>query len=671
MKKWSLREYDSKKAEELKRNTDLSPLLCRILCARGITDVELATEYFRGEFYDPFDILDMDKAVDTIQQAIDNEEKITVYGDYDCDGITSTAILYTHLDAIGADVDWYIPTREEGYGLNKDAVKRLYDKGTRLIVTVDNGISAAREAEYIYELGMKLVITDHHQVPDELPRAEAIVNPHRKEDTSQYKFLCGCGIALKLIMALENDIDTIFEEYGIFAAIGTIGDVVALTGENRIIVKRGLEQLEYNENIGLNKLIEASGLDTEDITSSDIAYKISPRINAASRLGEAHLSLRLFLTQDEEEAHELAKQLCELNNSRVSIQDEIYSGAMDMLYKNHRIFNERVLIVYGNNWNHGIIGLVSARLCERFEKPVIVIGIENGEARGSARSVEGFSMIDCVRSGKKYLTRYGGHPSAAGFSLKEEDLPDFIEAVYKFARENYPVIPPVKITADLEPETEELTPGSIESLSLIQPVGEQNPGVRFLMKNCLITSKRSLKDGKFVRFVANYKGKEFTFLDFHSSFADFQYATGDKVDVICNAEINEYSGKISVRLLVCDIRYSGFKQERYFAAKDVYEKIVLLEKVDKRLEPRIIPTREDMKIPFDIIKKHTSLELAVNEAIRLGINYCKFMICLHIFAEFGHLRLDRINNQIEYIKGGRRIETEESKVIKMVKRSLA
>ena len=262
MKKWLVRNTDNALAMKLKTDTGLPMLLCSLLVGRGIYTAEQAQQYFNGtELSDPLLIADMDKAVQAIEEAVDNEVKITVYGDYDCDGVTSTVMLYTHLDAIGADVQWYIPTREEGYGLNENAVRKLHEDGTGLIITVDNGVSAVNEAELIYELGMKLVITDHHQLPEILPKAEAIVNPHRQDDSSPYKELAGCGVALKLIMALERDVEGVLEQYADLAAIGTIGDVVALTGENRIIVKRGLLEMQYSENQGLLALINAAGLD--------------------------------------------------------------------------------------------------------------------------------------------------------------------------------------------------------------------------------------------------------------------------------------------------------------------------------------------------------------------------------------------------------------------------
>ena len=350
MKKWLVRNTDNALAMKLKTDTGLPMLLCSLLVGRGIYTAEQAQQYFNGtELSDPLLIADMDKAVQAIEEAVDNEVKITVYGDYDCDGVTSTVMLFTHLDAIGADVNWYIPTREEGYGLNENAIRKLHEDGTGLIITVDNGVSAVNEAELIYELGMKLVVTDHHQLPEVLPKAEAIVNPHRQDDNSPYKELAGCGVALKLIMALECDVEGVLEQYADLAAIGTIGDVVALTGENRIIVKRGLLEMQYSENQGLQALINAAGLDAESITSTGIAFGLCPRINAAGRYDSPKAAAELLMAQTGQIAEIKAQELNELNAKRKQIESDILEMAKAQLIADPKAFNSRVLIVCGES----------------------------------------------------------------------------------------------------------------------------------------------------------------------------------------------------------------------------------------------------------------------------------------------------------------------------------
>ncbi|MBP3923261.1 MAG: single-stranded-DNA-specific exonuclease RecJ [Ruminiclostridium sp.] len=670
MKKWLVKSIDKQISDRLMLETKLPAVICDLLVSRGIQTAEKAQEYFNGDTVsDPMLMKDMDKAVETIEEAIQNEEKITVYGDYDCDGITATVMLYSYLDALGAEVDWYIPTRDEGYGLNEGSIKKLCDNGTDLIITVDNGISAVKEAELIYELGMKLVVTDHHQPPEELPKAEAIVDPHRADDSSPYKHLAGCAVALKLIMAMEQDTEGVLEQYSDIAAIGTVGDVVPLTGENRIIVRRGLSEMQYSENEGLLSLISASGLDEENMTSTGIAFGLCPRINAAGRYGSPDVATKLLLAQNRKTADMLANQLCELNTARKETENEILEKAIAGIKENPRLLDRRVLIVSGEGWNHGIIGIVSARLLELYEKPCIVIGIEGNEARGSARSIEGFSIYSALESCSDLLTKFGGHVKAAGFSLPVEFIDEFKRRMYDYAAQKFPTMPAMIIEADMEPDVSQLSISEVENLKYMQPFGEQNTAPLFLMKNCEITSSRPLKEGKYTSFTAQYKGGQFKFLCFGIPYEKFFYHIGDRVDVLANAEVNEYNDTKSVSLRVKDIRLSSFEQDKYFAAKNFYEKILRGEKVDKKLFDRIAPTPQNMRIPFDIIKTVTDLDSAVQLALSKGINYCLFMMCLHIFAESGYLELDRVNRKMHFIKGNKKIEPEQSAVMKRIIKS--
>ena len=670
MKKWLVKGADKALSNQLMNETKLPRLICDLLISRGIYTTEQAQEYFNGtELSDPLLIADMGRAAELIDAAVLSGEKITVYGDYDCDGVTATVMLYSHLDALGAEADWYIPTREEGYGLNCDAVRRIAENGTKLIVTVDNGISAVNEAELIYELGMKLIITDHHQPPENLPRAEAIVNPHRSDDTSPYKELAGCGVALKLIMALEQDTEGVLEQYGDIAAIGTVGDIVPLTGENRIIVKNGLMNMSVSENEGLRALIDAAGLDAEDMTATAVAFGLCPRINAAGRYGSAKSAAELFLAQNAKIANLKAQELCELNEKRKTAENEILQMAKEQLENNPKAFNSRVLIVCGEGWNHGIIGIVSARLLDLYAKPCIVIGIEGDEARGSARSIDGFSMYSALDACSDLLTKFGGHTKAGGFSLDSENVEKFCERMQEYAKEKFPVMPVMTAEADLEPLAEDLEISSIENLKYMQPFGEQNSTPLFLMRECSILSSRPLKDGKYTSFTAEYKGKSLKFLCFSISYDKFTYNIGDKVDVLANLEVNEYNNIKSVSVRVKDIRRSDFEQDKYFAAKNFYEKILLGEKADPRLLKRILPTPETMRLPFDLARSETSIETAAQKAMARGVNYCLFMMCLHIFAEFGHLKLDRVNGTMEFIKGGRKIDLVSSAVVKRIKKA--
>ncbi len=668
--KWLLKSIDGTLAENMRRETGLPSLVCELLTARGIHTAEKAEEFFKGsELSDPYLIKDMDKAVASVEQALENGDKITVYGDYDCDGITAAVILTGHIEALGGEVDWYIPRREEGYGLNTDAVHKIAERGTKLIITVDNGISAVKEAELIYELGMKLVITDHHAVPEQLPRAEAVVDPHRADDTSTCKYIAGCAVALKLIMALEHDVDSVLEQYADLACIGTVGDVVPLIGENRVIVKAGLSEMEYSDNLGLKAIISAAGLHAEDMTASAVAFGICPRINAAGRYGDPAKAAELFFAQNSGIANARAEELCELNERRKQRENEILEQAVRQLSDDPRSFNERVLVVSGDGWDHGVIGIVSARLTERYGKPSIVIGTDNDEARGSARSIEGFSIFGLLNSCKDLLTKYGGHEKAGGFSLDKDNIEEFRTAVKRYCAGHFPTMPVPVIQADKEPTVFDLDVSSVENLKYLQPFGEENPAPLFLMRNCEIISVRSLKNGKYTSFQAVYCGRQYKFLCFSVAYGDFHFGIGDRVDLLANLEVNEYNDIKSVSIRVKEIHRAGIDQDKLFAAKEVYDKILLGEKADPRLFGRVTPTVEEMKLPFDLTKKFTDIDSAAEYALSAGMNYCKFMMCLHIFAEFGHLKLDRARGSMEFIKGGSRIDLERSAVIKRIKKA--
>ena len=322
MRKWTIKEQDAAETQKLARECGIAPFAAKLLLNRGIDSREAAEAFFSdGEITPPEEIADMGKAAQVINEAIENGDKITVYGDYDCDGVTATVILYGYLEAIGAEADWYIPSRDEGSGLNTAAIDKLAENGTRLIVTVDNGVSAAEEARYIKSKGMSLVITDHHQVPDTLPEAEAIVDPHRHDDLCSCKELAGCGVALKLVMALEGDIDSVVEQWGDLCAIGTVGDIVPLVGENRTLVKRGLDNMQLTENRGLHALIQKCGLGDKPIAAASLAFGICPRINAAGRYGHPKEAAELFLCENETMIPTLAQRLCMLNDRRKQAEE--------------------------------------------------------------------------------------------------------------------------------------------------------------------------------------------------------------------------------------------------------------------------------------------------------------------------------------------------------------
>lgn len=646
MKKWIIKQQDDAAVGDLTKQTGLSPFAAKLLLNRNISDRETAELFFnRDDISDPMEILDMDKAKQCIEEAMDRGDKITVYGDYDCDGITATVILYSYLEAMGAEADWYIPDRDEGYGLNKDAIDILAEGGTRLVITVDNGISAVEEAKYLKEKGIDLIITDHHQVPDTLPDAKAIIDPHRSDDTCKCKELAGCGVALKLVMALEGDIDTVMDNWGDFAAIGTVGDLVPLTDENRVIVRRGLQNLVYTENGGLVALLRQCGIkENDEIPSVTAAFTVCPRINAAGRFAHPKEAADLFLCDNPKMYQQKAEKLSALNAQRQEEEKTILSEISKQIEENPLLAKSRVMIINGKGWRHGVIGIVAARLLNKFGKPVIVITGEGETSRGSARSVDGFSLFDMLTELSPLLIKFGGHTKAAGFTIETEKISEFTEAVNSYAKEKFPVMPKDTVTAEITLTAADLSIENIENLNYFQPFGEGNPHPVFHIKDARIKSLRPLKDGKYVAFNAVLDNREFKVVNFSSSFDSFGYKEGDTVDMLVTAEINEYNGSRSVNLKLTDIRPHRFDQDKFFAAENTYEKICLSESVPASLSKRVIPDRDTQKAVYDILKTNSCLSSCANIAFFKGINYCMFRITLDLFESVGLIKINQFDD---------------------------
>ncbi len=608
------------------------------MLSRGICTLERAKEFFGcSALSDPFLMKDMDIAADIIRQALDEGRKITVYGDYDCDGVTSTAMLYGYLEAMGADADYYIPDRSEGYGMNIPALEKILASGTELIITVDNGVSAAEEARYIRNSGARLVITDHHQPPQELPVCEACVNPHRPDDNSPFKELCGAGVVLKLLCALEEDEDFVMEQYAELAAVGTVGDVMPLIGENRYIVRRGIEDMRSGQNCGIDRLLRTAGVSPETADAANIAYSVCPRINAAGRMADADKAVRLLMTESPEQAGLLSEELNLMNERRRSEEARIMEEAARQLESDPLLLKERVLVVSGEGWHHGVIGIAAARLLEKYGKPVLVISSENGEARGSARGIDGFSIYRLLESCGRVLTKFGGHPKAGGFSLPADRVEDFRQMAYAFCRQYYPKMPEYTVSADMEITGDRLTEDALNSLSQLEPCGEGNRRPVFLLKSCTVESKRSLKDGKYTAFDALCGGVRLKALCFGIPFAKFRPEQGSTVDIIATAELNEFRGTKSVTLKVQELRPSDFREDRFFAAQRTYEEICRGEGCDSRLAPRVIPDRKALMTVYDLLRKHGGSMSAEELCVYGGseLNYCMLRIALDAFVSAG------------------------------------
>lgn len=650
-KKWNILKEDPELTRILAEECEISTLAASILVSRGHTAYADAVQFLtpEEEFASPFEIVDMDKAAARILQAVDEFEKITIYGDYDCDGVTSTAILYTYLSSIGADVAYYIPERDgEGYGLHRDAIDQIASDGTTLLITVDNGISAVEEVAYASELGLDVVITDHHQPGDLLPEAAAVVDPHRRDCNCSYRDYAGVGVAFKLIAALEGgDYQTALEYFADVVAVGTIGDIVPLTGENRLIVKYGLRALGMSDNIGLLALMKAASIKPGAVTAQNVTYALVPRINAAGRMGSAGLAVKLLLSEEESEAEEIAAKLDGLNRDRQEQEQAIVADIIEMVSRDPALLSGRLLILKSDRWNHGIIGIACSRLLERFGKPVLLMGQEGDVLTGSARSVGEFHLFNALSANANHLLRYGGHQMAAGFSLNVDEFDAFRQGMEEYARKNHDIMPQYTITLDKQLTPEDLTIEAIQSLSALEPFGAKNDPPLFLLRQATLESAAPLSGDKHQRLTLRLGNQLVTALWFGMSSDQLPYAPGAVLDFAVRAEINEYNGRQSVSLKVRDARPSGFPQNKFFSAKGYYEKIRRGEPVSNPILAHSTPSREETAVVYRFLKACGGFRGDIDTLyIRLlgqpgasDINYCKLRILLDVLNESGLIAL--------------------------------
>lgn len=672
MKKWNICRPDENAAKKLLLHSDLSPLCADVLVSRGISDLETASEFIRTDgLEDPFVLKDMDKAVAIINDAVENGSRICIYGDYDCDGITSTVILYSYLECLGADVAYYIPERSEGYGLNEDAVRKIHNDDTDLIITVDNGISALKESKLIKELGMKLIITDHHQPGTELPVADAIVNPHQSDCESSFKNICGAGVALKVTAALDGgDYEMALEQFGDIAALATVADVVPLVGENRYIVQMGMQYIKNTERCGLIELMKIAGLVDENgicknISSVSAAFMIAPRINAAGRFGSPIQAFDLLMCDDPDSAQTLAKELNLLNTQRKEAETEIVGQIYNQINSNPLVLSQRVLVFSGEGWHHGVIGIVAAKIQEKYGKPCFIITEEGETSRGSARAFGDFSVFECLCSCEEVLEKFGGHQGAGGFSLKTDDIGRFNELIQKYAKEKFETMPVFTLSADKLLVPSDITVANAEGLAVLEPFGEENRQPLFAVTGAVIEEVIPLSNGTHTKLIINYGGISFLALMFNVKTDSVPFSINEQWDFMVTLDINDYKGRKTVNLNVKDYRKSGINQESFFSAGLAYEKYIRNEELPEGYYKRMCPDRNELVKVYSAIgeKPIMLMPLFIKTDPKL-INYCKLRICLDIFGELGLIRYDYSVSEVSRAKVKEKANLENSKILR-------
>ena len=557
-KKWKIYEVDEKKVEEISSKYNLNKLISTILANRNITteeEIRLFLSPTRKDFHNPFLITDMEKSVERIIKAIENNEKVTIYGDYDVDGITSITVLKSFLKDRGLETSQYIPNRlNEGYGLNNNAIEKIKQQGCDLMITVDCGISAINEINYASSLGIETIITDHHEPGNEIPKAFAVIDNKRKDSKYPFRELAGVGVVFKLIQAIGIKLGLKEEEYLKYldiVCVGTISDIVPLVDENRVIAKLGLMLIRQTRNIGLKSIIDTSGY--TKIDSNSISFGIAPRINACGRMGKAEDALELFLSKNYNEVSELAKKLNDYNKLRQDTEKEIYENAIKQIEQN-KLDKNNSIIVGGHNWHHGVIGIVSSKITEMYFKPSILLSFEeDGIGTGSGRSIPGFDLHEALTKCLGSVEKFGGHSMAVGLTVKKEKFEEFKKEFEQIAtKSNVSEIIPV-INIDAKIDFSAINKDMVESLKQLEPFGEGNKMPVFVFKNLKIDSIRALSEGKHLKLTLKEGNTVVNAIGFNIGNLADEYRIGDKIDVVGVLEVNNFNGVESLQINIKDI----------------------------------------------------------------------------------------------------------------------
>ncbi len=680
MKLWTVAPLDKQEAKEIQSKYGLPAIVAMLLCIRNIKSNAEINDFLNNDsdIADPFEIKDMDKAVKRIRQALEKGEPICVYGDYDADGVTSTVLLYSYLETVGANAIYYIPSREnEGYGMNKSAVDFLSEKGIRLIVTVDNGIAAAEEIAYAKSLGIDTVVTDHHMPPEELPDACAVVDLHQADCKSKFKSLSGVGVVFKLVMALEGDdcdIDTLLDNYSDLLAIGTIGDIVELTGENRVFVKRGLNSIMNSERVGIRSLIDSCGLSGRELSAGNVSFTLVPRINAVGRLGLSQKSVSLFLSEDEQEAAEISDKLCEDNAQRQQIERDILEDIDKLIINKPSLVLDPIIVIDGENWHQGVIGIVASRIKDIYGKPTIIISRCGDEAKASGRSVEGFALCDAVFACKDILTHCGGHPMAVGLSLESKNISLFRERINKYAL-SAGEMPFDRLNIDCKLNPLYLSVDLVNSLSYLQPFGAGNPTPVFGLFNMTIKNIIPLSNNKHLKILLERNGARVTAMKFFTSKEQFSYKPEDVVDLAVTLGVNEYNGNTSVSVIIKDIKPNSVDTTKFLESQRIFERLCAGSLLNPEQIKSLLPSRSDFALLYRYLRQVGDFEMPVealayrfNDKLSIG----KIRVIIESLKELGLIDfIEGIKTcKISIRQVNTKVDLESAHIIKRLKEGL-
>ena len=684
--RWTGGDYDEAAAGRL-RAAGYPALLSAVLAARDVSTPEESAVFLERErslSHSPMLMKDMDKAVERISQALAAGEKMAVFGDYDVDGITATVLLVDYLRSRGADCVKYIPRRiEDGYGLGRDALRLLREKGVTLVITVDCGITGVEEARFAREIGMDLVITDHHECKDVLPCAAAVVDPRRPDCPYPFKHLAGVGVALKLVLALgEQREEALFARYCALAAVGTVADVMQMTGENRTIVHRGLESIGSTDFLGLQALLRETGLADRDVSSVQIGFVLAPRINAAGRMGEAELAADLLLTNDPARAECLAQELCGLNRERQAVEQEIFAQAVEQI--EYLPAGERSALVLSSEvWHQGVVGIVASRLSEKYSCPSFMIHLQNGMGKGSCRSYGGFNLFAALESCSDLLVDFGGHELAAGFNIREEDIPAFRRrmnhCVCDYCNGETPVSSLEVDVTIRDPSC--ITLEEMEQLDRLEPYGAGNDRPVFALMGAKVESLQNVGQNRHLKLRLSKGPYHFDAIFFSATAGECGAAAGMRVDAAFHLQVNEFRGISSVQLQLVDLRPAVLPSVRERECLELVERLTAGGTVTVREAARLLPDREQFAALWRAIERmerECGGELSRLPALRRlagAVNgtesFLRAVLGVEVFAERGLITLSVQEDRMSlHPRPGRRADLEQSVYMRALRRTL-
>lgn len=647
VKKWNLLKFDKENVKYISEKYNISSFLSMLFAIKNIDDEEIENILYPNykKLLD-IDYIGMREASARINKAINNFEKICICGDYDADGVTATSLLYLYLQSCGANVIYKIPERhKDGYGLNKSVIDEIKNEKVGLIITVDNGITAVEEIKYAKSFKIDTIITDHHKLPESLPDAFSIVNFH--QDDKIFKDFAGVGVVFKLIVALEGDnidLDFLLENYSELVLIGTVGDVVPLKGENRLLVKSGLDYINSTDKIGIRALLEKSGADQKEINSTNVAFSIVPRINAAGRLSTTEKVVRLFTSDYEDESRIIAEELENENNKRKEIEKDILLEVEQLLKTERERLYAPILVIDGENWHPGVIGIVAAKIVDKYSKPTIVL-TKNGElSRASARSIEGFSIYDAINSCKDYLLKFGGHPMAAGFDILTKDIEKLKSDILKFTADNEVPFCKLNISCKLNPSSLDIN--LVNQINILEPFGKDNEQPIFGLYNMTLLEIKPVGNGNHLRLIFKRDNKQFTVMKFFTKKEEFFYKPEDVVDLAVYLSKSSYKGIETLSIYLEDIKFSGLDNDYILNQKRLYEKFKFKNYLKADEAAAILPNREEFSYLYRWLKAKGKIRCDVNilyyrfiNENSLNFSFSKFLIIIEVFNELNLIDL--------------------------------